>query len=412
MVSSSFARAIAAFALGAAVAVATASGPCRAGAAPIGQLATLGKLIFFDPALSASGKLSCASCHNPDHAYGPPDGKAVQFGGPSLESPGARAVPSLRYVLNRTPIWAQEQPAALIDRLTETDLAPAGGFGWDGRFDSLAAQAAFPLLAANEMDNPDRGAVVAKLAAAAYAPLFRRIFGDTIFADPDQAFARAMSAIARFELDDPSFHPYSSKFDRYLDGKVRLSAQERRGKALFDDPKGGNCASCHLDAKGADGSHPLLTDYQFEALGVPRNDELPQNADPNYYDLGLCGPVRTDHADIRAYCGLFKTPTLRNVATRGVFFHNGRYHSLKEALEFYVQRDTDPEKWYRSTNGAVEMFDDLPPGLRGNVDTIDLPLTKAKGEQPVWNDAQIEDVIAFLKTLNDGYRETGVRPKP
>ncbi|HTJ65030.1 MAG TPA: cytochrome-c peroxidase, partial [Alphaproteobacteria bacterium] len=182
---------------------------------------------------------------------------------------------------------------------------------------------------------------------------------------------------------------------------------ETRGKALFDDPGRGNCASCHLDDKGADGSHPLFTDYQFEALGVPRNAELPQNADPAYFDLGLCGPVRTDQANNEVLCGLFKTPTLRNVASRGVFFHNGRFHTLREALKFYVERDTAPEKWYRSVNGAVEIFDDLPPAMRGNVDTVDLPLTGKKGENPVWNDAEIDDVIAFLKTLDDGYRRTG-----
>jgi cytochrome c peroxidase len=369
------------------------------------RLAALGRLIFADASLSASGKMSCATCHDPDHAYGPPDGKPVQFGGPHLTTPGARAVPSLRYVLNATPIWHQEQPVGELDRITEKDLAPAGGFAWDGRVDTLEAQAALPLLAPNEMANADRGAVVTALAAASYADRFKALFGEAIFAEPDKAFAAAMSAIAAFELNDPSFRPYTSKFDLYLDGKAKLSPKERRGKALFDDPDRGNCASCHLDDKGADGSHPLFTDYQFEALGVPRNAELPQNADPAYYDLGLCGPVRTDHADNKILCGLFKTPTLRNVASRSVFFHNGRFHTLREALKFYVERDTAPEKWYRSVNGTVEIFDDLPPALRDNVDTVDLPLTRKKGETPVWNDAEIDDVIAFLKTLDDGYRQ-------
>jgi cytochrome c peroxidase len=372
-----------------------------------GRLAALGKLIFADPSLSASGKLACATCHDPDHAYGPPDGKAVQFGGPDLKTPGGRAVPSLRYVLNNTPLWHQEQPAGALDRLTEKDLAPAGGFAWDGRVDTLEAQAALPLLAGNEMANKDRGAVAASLAAAPYADRFKAIFGDAVLADPERLFAAAMKAVAAFELEDPSLRPYTSKFDLYLDGKAKLSVQEKRGKALFDDPEAGNCASCHLDEKGADGSHPLFTDYQFEALGVPRNPELPQNADPSYYDLGLCGPVRTDQADNKPLCGLFKTPTLRNVASRGVFFHNGRFHTLKEALQFYVERDTAPEKWYKSASGTVEIFDDLPEALRGNVDTIDLPMTLKKGDKPFWNDAQIDDVIAFLKTLDDGYRKPG-----
>jgi cytochrome c peroxidase len=171
---------------------------------------------------------------------------------------------------------------------------------------------------------------------------------------------------------------------------------------LFDDPRRGNCASCHLDRKGADGSHPLFTDYQFEALGVPRNPEIRANASADYFDMGLCGPLRIDQAKESRYCGLFKTPTLRNVATRRVFFHNGRFHTLKDALRFYVRRDTDPELWYPvSPSGAVDKFDDLPPRLRGNIDVIDEPLTRSKGASPAWSDAEIDDVIAFLKTLTD-----------
>ncbi|HTJ65477.1 MAG TPA: cytochrome-c peroxidase, partial [Alphaproteobacteria bacterium] len=194
-----------------------------------GRLAALGKLIFADASLSASGKMSCATCHDPDRAYGPPDGKPVQFGGPDLKTPGARAVPSLRYVLNNTPLWHQEQPAGELDRIMEKDLAPAGGFAWDGRVDTLEAQAALPLMAPNEMANKDPGAVVSALAAAPYADRFKALFGKTVFADPDKAFAAAMSAIAAFELTDPSFHPYSSKFDLYLDGKAKLSPKETRG---------------------------------------------------------------------------------------------------------------------------------------------------------------------------------------
>ncbi len=243
-------HAIAALALGVAAIVAVSPRAQEAPSGDPGQLAALGKLIFFDPTLSASGKLSCGTCHSPEHAYGPPDGKAVRFGGPGLTIPGGRAVPSLRYVLNRTPIWFQEHPAGMLDRLTEKDLAPVGGFAWDGRFDSLEAQAAFPLLAPNEMANKNRGAVAAVLAVAPYADRFKALFGEAVLADPEKLFAAAMKAIAAFEMNDPSFHPYTSKFDLYLDGKVKLSVREKRGKALFDDLDGGNCASCHLTKKG------------------------------------------------------------------------------------------------------------------------------------------------------------------
>jgi cytochrome c peroxidase len=361
----------------------------------------LGKHIFFDPSISSSGRMSCATCHDPHHAYGPPNGLAVQLGGPGMDRQGARAVPSLRYVLNHTPFWNKrfiENPA---ERLLEGEDPPTGGLGWDGRFNTLHDQATFPLLAANEMANAGAEGVAAKLKRASYADEFRALFGVQVFDDPARAYAQALTAIERFELEDPSFHPYSSKYDDYLDGKVQLTTQEERGRALFDDPKQGNCASCHLDRKGANGSHPLFTDYQFEALGVPRNPEILANTSASYFDMGLCGPLRKDQSAQLKFCGLFKTPTLRNVATRAVFFHNGRFHTLKEALRFYVRRDTDPQLWYPVSSGRVCKFDDLPPALRGNADVIDEPLTRKPGMAPAWTDAEIDDVVAFLQTLSD-----------
>ncbi len=313
-----------------------------AAAPPPSVLSELGRRIFFDTSLSASGHMACATCHSPDHAYGPPNGLAVQLGGPGLDRQGMRAVPSLRYVLNRTPAWAQEYVANPAERILENE-PPTGGFGWDGRFNALHDQAVFPLLSPVEMANASAGEVVAKLRRAPYAGEFREAFGAQIFDDPQKAFAAMLTALERFQLDDPSFHPYNSKYDDYLDGKTQLTEQEQRGLALFDDPRRGNCASCHLDRKRVNGSHPIFTDYQFEALGVPRNPEILANASPDYFDMGLCGPLRTDQAKVSAYCGLFKTPSLRNVATRQVFFHNGRFHNLKDALRFYVQRDTAPD---------------------------------------------------------------------
>ena len=376
----------------------TASAP----AAAITAIATIGKNIFFDPSLSASGRMSCATCHSPAHAYGPPNGLAVQLGGPGLDRQGARAVPSLRYVLNRTPIWNKEFIANPAERLLEGNEPPKGGFGWDGRFNTLRDQATFPLLAPNEMANSGPEEIAAKLQRASYADDFRKLFGALIFGDPPKVYAQARLALERFELEDPSFHPYTSKYDDYLDGKAQLTAQERRGLALFDDRHRGNCSSCHLDRMGANGSHPLFTDYEFEALGVPRNPEIRANASSAYYDMGLCGPLRMDQTGQSSYCGLFKTPTLRNVATRRVFFHNGRFHTLKEALRFYVRRDTDPRLWYPvSPSGLANKFDDLPFPLRANIDVIDEPLTRHEGDSPAWTDAEIDDVIAFLQTLTD-----------
>ncbi len=69
---------------------------------------------------------------------------------------------------------------------------------------------------------------------------------------------------------------------------------------------------------------------------MPRNPAIPANADPAYHDLGLCGPYRTDFKDRAEYCGLFRTPTLRNVALKKSFFHNGVFHDLRDAVAFYA----------------------------------------------------------------------------
>ena len=367
---------------------------------PLSEQAVVGREIFFDARLSSSGKLSCGSCHSAAHAYGPPNSLSVQLGGRSLHTSGLRAVPSLRYTLARTPIWAHPRPTSLAERIAEKDDVPAGGFAWDGRFDTLHEQAAFPLLAASEMAS-SKERIVLRIEQGPYAERFRRVFGKDCFAKTDEAFAFVLLALERFELEDPSFHPYSSKFDRYLDGRAALTTQEQRGLALFNDDARGNCASCHLSARGADGSHPLFTDFQFEAIGVPRNLEIPANRNSRFYDMGLCGPIRTNQTD-PSYCGLFKTPTLRNVATRQVFFHNGRFHTLKEALRFYVERDTNPGEWYPGGHGLARVrFDDLPVALQSNVDKTTPPFSGNNNKRPVWNDGEIDDVIAFLKTLSD-----------
>lgn len=371
--------------------------------AALSPAAVLGKKIFFDRTLSASGRMACATCHDPRYAYGPPNGLAVQYGGPALKSPGYRSVPSLRYILNYVPVWTHVLATNPIEQLTETDESPAGGFTWDGRFNSLHAQAMLPFFSPVEMDNRSVDDLARKLSQSEYADDFRAVYGSDIFNHPAQAVEKATLALEQFELQDESFHPYTSKFDKWLDGKATLTPQELRGKRLFDNPDNGNCASCHLDEMGANGAHPLFTDFQFEALGVPRNNEIPWNANPHYFDMGLCGPFRKDAASKDpANCGLFRTPTLRNVAIRQVFFHNGRFHTLRDALRFYVERDTNPRKWYPAgADGKVEKFNDLPPQYRRNVDTFDPPLDRTLGQAPAWNQQQIDDVIAFLKTLDD-----------
>src|SRR5262249_10566008 len=123
--------------------------------------------------------------------------------------------------------------------------------------------------------------------------------------------------------------------------------------------------------------------------------------DPAYFDLGLCGPYRADLRERTEYCGRFKTPTLRNVAVRGTFFHNGSFRSLRDVVAFYVSRDTNPELWYpRRTDGSIAKFDDLPPALWVNINR-EPPFDRRPGEEPALTGDEIDDVVAFLSTLTD-----------
>ena len=404
---------------------------------PLSAVAQLGQKIFFDANLSGSGKLSCASCHDPKNAFAPTNNLAVQLGGTGVAQQGGRAVPSLKYhelnppfsigpdlkpeaddlqaerdsAANKDSVHAPlaiQAKSALAQTGTTTGVqenVPQGGFDWDGRAQNLTDQAGGPLMAANEMANKDAATLVAKLKSAVYAKDFEQLFGPGVFTTPNIALGEAYFALARFQLEEHSFHPYDSKYDYYLAQKVSLSEQEQRGLTLFKDPKKGNCASCHLEKPSNNGLQaPAFTDYQFEALAAPRNPAISANRNPHYFDQGLCGPLRQDAAKMQNYCGFFKTPSLRNTATRKVFFHNGVFNSLDQVLHFYVERETQPEKWYPSVHGKVAKYNDLPISKQANVDITDAPFDRKPGDQPALTDADIADVIAFLKTLTDGYK--------
>ncbi len=367
------------------------------------ELATLGRELFFDPALSASGRMACASCHDPHHAFGPPNALAVQLGGKDMQQPGLRAAPSLKY-LQADPQFTEHYYESEDEGDDSIDNGPTGGLTWDGRVDRIRDQAHIPLLSPFEMANDNAAELAARLRTGPHAEAMRKIFGAAIFDNADRAVAAATEALETFQQDYRDFYPYSSKYDAYLAGSATLSEQEMRGLSLFNDPAKGNCGNCHRSMRGKDGTPPQFTDYGLIALAVPRNPEIPANADPNYFDLGACGPLRTDLTGQDEYCGRFLTPTLRNVALRQIFFHNGKVHSLREAIAFYVERDTMPEKWYpRDAAGRVRKFDDLPERYRGNVN-MEPPFGGRPGEAPVLSASEIEDIAAFLNTLTDGYR--------
>jgi cytochrome c peroxidase len=363
-------------------------------------MTALGRAMFFDRSLSASGKLACATCHDPARGYAPANGLPVQRGGPDTHRAGVRAVMSLRYTQNIPPFTEHYFDDEGDDSI---DQGPAGGRTWDGRAQSAHDQARLPLLSPYEMANASPDEVVAKVRRASYAPQFRETFGKTVFAAGALAFKGVLLALETFQQSAAEFYPYSSKYDAFLRHEASLTGDELRGLTAFNDPAKGNCARCHPSAV-RNGAFPQFTDFGYAGVGAPRNLAIPANEDPHYYDLGLCGPLRTDLRDREEYCGLFRTPSLRNVALRRVFFHNGVFHRLEDVVRFYAERDTQPQKWYpRAPDGGVLKFDDLPPQYRRNVDTR-APFDRHTGDPPAMSDADIRNIVAFLNALTDGYR--------
>jgi cytochrome c peroxidase len=344
-----------------------------------------------------------------------------------------RAVPSLRYAY-RAPDFSIGPEAADADsapdltalarsgshdpRLakvagaaTAQAMVPIGGQFWDGRANTLQDQAMGPLFNPAEMANRSVPLLAARLRRSPYAAQFGQLFGSAVLGDAARLVDEANFAIARYQIEDSLFHSYTSKYDYYLEGRAVLTATEARGLAAFEDKARGNCAACHVARPLADGTPPAFTDYEYEALGVPRNDSISANREQAFFDLGLCGPVRSDLIAQSQLCGMFRTPSLRNVATRAVFFHNGRYASLDSVLAFYNFRVTVPDRVYATAAGvAAYRYRDLPPTYRSNIDTSDAPFDRTPGEAAPLTDQEMHDIVVFLGTLTDGYRPPSQRP--
>jgi cytochrome c peroxidase len=376
------------------------------------QLAALGRAMFGDPGLSANGRLSCASCHDPATAFGPNARTPSPFADTDPAHAGTRAIPSLRY-------------AQFAGRFTEhtvddeethgVDGGPTGGFTWDGRADSAREQARIPLFDAREMGNADAAALARRVAAAPYAARFRRAFsapGRDVFANPQRVVDWMALAFEVFE-QGREFAPFDSRYDRFLAGRATLSPAEQHGLALYRDPSKGNCETCHPSRRAGSGRAPLFTDAGFIAVAAPRRAELPplaasaairpiaSQARGAEADLGLCRSGRAGLSDDPSFCGRFRTPTLRNVALRTSFFHNGSVHSLRDAVAFYATRDTDPARWYsRSADGRVRVYDDLPAAMAPFVNR-EVPFEPLPDGRPRLDEREIDDIVAFLETLTD-----------
>jgi cytochrome c peroxidase len=331
----------------------------------------LGEALFSDVRLSEPAGMSCADCHDPKLAFTDPENDRVSAG-VIRERFGARNSP--------TAMYAAYTPA--LHKTTDGKLA--GGLFWDGRASTLEQQAEGPMLNPLEMNNADKAAVVAKLKQH-YGVQFNQVFGKDAFATPDAAFTHMTEAIAAFERT-PTFAPFSSKYDRYLAGKAELSDSEARGLAIFEDPARGNCASCHPSRPGPDGSPPLFTTFAYENIGLPKFKDSPFYALPK--ELNPDGEGFIDHGLAKttgnaADDGMFKVPTLRNVAKTSPYGHNGYVRRLDEMVEYMTGSCL--------REGECNYAE---PEVAAGAQRVRSAQTKLSRQD-------ILDLVAFLRTLDD-----------
>ncbi|MDI6804901.1 MAG: cytochrome c peroxidase [Bacteroidota bacterium] len=287
-----------------------------------------------------------------------------------------------------------------------------GGMFWDGRAtgwelgDPLAEQARGPFLNPVEQNIASKAVVINKIRyESSYANLFETVYGSNVWDSIDVAYNKVADAIAAYERSS-EVNPFTSKFDYYLQGKVKLTKQEKDGMRYFNTY--GKCAKCHISKPYDKNTPPLFTDFSYDNLGLPKNPDNPfytQPPDINpdgaaWIDKGLGGFLETvpQYSQYAAEnYGKHKVPTLRNVDKRPyegfvkAYGHNGFFKSLKDIVHFYNTRDVKAT-W-------------PPPEVPMNVNTAELGNLRLTSEDE-------DAIVAFLKTLSDGYILPGSINKP
>jgi cytochrome c peroxidase len=371
--------------------------PLLALAQDLTPLEELGKHLFFDTNLSTPPGQSCATCHAPEVGFTGPDS---EINATTAAYPG---VVQTRFGNRKPPTAAYggDSPVMYYD---EAEGLFIGGMFWDGRAtgwtlgDPLAEQALGPFLNPLEMNNPNAKIVCIKVAGSDYADLFEEVWGPgslDFVRDVAGTYERIGRAIAAYERS-AEVNPFTSKYDYYLAGMAELTEEEALGLEVFNNQ--GLCNLCHLSEPGPSGEPPLFTDFTYDNLGIPRNEDMPFYQAVRKYniegfewrDLGLGGFLEgvPEYADLAPEnYGKHKVPTLRNVDKRPYegfvkdFGHNGFFKSLEEIVHFYNTRDV--EDWPE-------------PEVPENVNTDELGNL---GLSPVEEAA----LVAFLRTLSDGY---------
>jgi cytochrome c peroxidase len=364
--------------------------PPRQGPPDDPVLVALGKKIFFDTRLSEPPGTACSSCHDPAHAFSGEHTSRV--GVPQGSRPGhfaRRSTPSvlyMRYIPAFHYFEDDENPAP----------EPRGGFFWDGRSDSLVELVKQPLFNPDEMNAGTPRRLADKIVHGPYAGEFRAALGGN--ANPDAVLHGVGVALEAF-LKSDEMTPATSKYDAYVRGQATLTEPERRGLEVFMDRRRGACAGCHRMAEtSSNPADSMFTDFSYDAIGLPRNRELPASHVPASYDLGLCARQnKTTPSSDERFCGAFRTPSLRNVAVRESFGHNGVHKHLRDVLSFYNLRASFPGRIYPQG----QKFDDVPPRYRGNVNIYSPIYNRREGSPPPMSEQDMDDLTAFLNTLTD-----------
>jgi cytochrome c peroxidase len=340
---------------------------------------TLGRLLFWDPILSASNDIACATCHHPSFGYA--DGLDVAIGVDGIGLGAARHFPPdqpARFVKRNSPTILN---AAFngID-VTGSHAAASAPMFWDMRVRSLEAQALEPIKALEEMRG-ERGsaehAVDQAVARVAAVPEYRRLFTRAFGSKAPIDATNLSRAIAAFER---TLVAGNSPFDRYARGDAAaMTDQQVRGLNAFQSM---GCANCH--------SGPMFSDFKLHVLGVPENRKLTAP------DTG----AETRYA--------FRTPTLRNLADTAPYMHNGTFTSLAAVVNFYNQAGGGRG---RGGRGGPPQFGGRGDGRgdgrgRGGGGPAINPNVRRRDLDPLLRQVNLragsrQDLLAFLQALND-----------
>lgn len=229
-----------------------------------------------------------------------------------------------------------------------------------------------------------------------HAPMFRELFGPGALDDVDTAFSHLTEVLAAFERS-AALSPFSSRYDRYLAGRLSLTDAEQRGLALFEDPGRGDCASCHPSRPRADGMPPLFTNWSYANLGIPRYENNKFYAQPamlnpagdRYIDHGLMTTVGDPSQD-----GKFRVPTLRNITATAPYGHNGYFANLPYMIDFLNTRDVGSCDVGTCSRGAAQVRCGWPGP--------EIPATVERGIGDLGlSDQDIADLLSFLAALAD-----------